>query len=131
VDTVPDAGAGLILFGHGARDPRWAEPMNRLRERLTASSAGIAVELAFLELMSPDLAQAAERLISRGCERIAIVPIFLGQGDHVRRDLASLVQQLQARHRDIEFDCAPAVGEDDRVLDVMASYCLDALHRFE
>lgn len=119
--------AGLILFGHGARDPRWAEPMERLRERLTASVPQVSVELAFLELMEPSLPAAAARLLATGCDRIVIVPIFLGQGGHVRRDLAALVQSLRDEHPGIDVRCALAVGEDAAVLDALAAYCLKTL----
>jgi sirohydrochlorin cobaltochelatase len=30
---------GMILFGHGARDPRWAEPFERLATKLRAQCA--------------------------------------------------------------------------------------------
>ncbi|MGE8472690.1 MAG: CbiX/SirB N-terminal domain-containing protein, partial [Paraburkholderia hospita] len=48
---------GIVLFAHGARDARWAEPFERLSARLRelrGPSAG-PVSLAFLELMTPDL----------------------------------------------------------------------------
>ena len=28
---------GIVLFAHGARDPRWAEPFERLRSQVKAS----------------------------------------------------------------------------------------------
>ncbi len=48
---------GMILFGHGARDPRWAEPFERLAAKLRAQRSD-PVALAFLELMTPDLPTA-------------------------------------------------------------------------
>ena len=120
---------GLILFAHGARDPRWAEPLQRLRERLARRIPGSAVEIAFLELMTPDLAGAAATLVAGGCTGISVVPIFLGQGGHVRRDLATLVDALRTAHPDIDIRAAPAVGEDDGVLDALAACCLQVLAR--
>lgn len=43
---------GMILFGHGARDPRWAEPFERLATKLRTMRSA-PVSLAFLELMTP------------------------------------------------------------------------------
>jgi sirohydrochlorin cobaltochelatase len=119
--------AGLILFGHGARDPRWAEPMERLQARLAATVPDIPVELAFLELLEPSLPSAAARLLATGCDRLVIVPIFLGQGGHVRRDLAALAQSVRDAHPGVDVRCAMAVGEDDAVLDALAAYCLKTL----
>jgi len=118
---------GLILFAHGARDPLWAAPLTRLRERIALAAPDNPIEVAFLEIMAPDLPTAAERLIAAGCSALSIVPIFLGQGGHVRRDLAQLVSQLVRAHPEIPVHCATAVGEDASVLDAIASYCVAAL----
>ena len=121
------SGTALILFGHGARDPQWAEPMQKLQARLRATLPQVPVELAFLEVMEPRLPPVAQRLADAGCERIVIVPVFLGQGGHVKRDLAALVQALRETHPRIAIDCAAAVGEDDGVLDALAAYCVTSV----
>ena len=118
---------GLVLFGHGARDPQWADPMRRLRDRIVARAPGTPVEVAFLEIMEPDLAGAAAKLLAAGCSRVTIVPLFLGQGPHVRRDLAALIERLRATHPDLEVRCLAAVGEDEGVLEALATYALAAL----
>jgi sirohydrochlorin cobaltochelatase len=126
-DPAPDPMHGLILFAHGARDPRWADPLERLRERLNRAAPRTPVAVAFLDIMEPDLPTAAERLVAAGCEALSIVPIFLGQGGHVRRDLAALIEVLLARHPGMQIQVAPAVGEDNGVLDALAVCCLAAL----
>ncbi len=111
---------GLILFAHGARDPRWAEPFVRLREKVAAARPGTPVVLAFLEFMKPDLAGAAAELVAAGCTALRIVPVFLGQGGHVREDLPAQVRVVEAAHPGIEVALQAAVGEDDAVLDRIA-----------
>ena len=76
----------LILFAHGARDPRWAAPFERLREIAQAQLPDTEVVLAFLELMSPRLPEAVAGLAQNGCTSVSVVPVFLGQGGHVLRD---------------------------------------------
>lgn len=118
---------GLILFGHGSREPRWAEPFERLAARIRARAPQVEVRLAFLELMPPDLHAAADELVAGGASLIAIIPIFLGQGGHVRRDLALLVDALRQRHPRVGFRSVAAVGEDDAVIEALADYCLREL----
>jgi sirohydrochlorin cobaltochelatase len=118
------AARALILFAHGSRDARWAEPFERVRALVAAAAGETRVELAYLELMSPDLAAVLESVVSSGITRIDIVPLFLGQGGHLRRDLPALVAGLQAVHPGIDIRCAPAAGEDPGVLAALASYCL-------
>ncbi|PLZ00518.1 cobalamin biosynthesis protein CbiX [Burkholderia sp. WAC0059] len=121
---------GMILFGHGARDPRWAEPFGRLAAKLAAArrETGDAgpVGLAFLELMTPDLPAAIAAQAASGCSTITVVPVFFGEGGHVRRDLPLLVERCRQAHPDVRIRCAGAVGEDDAVLDAVVRYCLSA-----
>ncbi len=119
--------AGLILFAHGSRDARWADPFLRLRERVARAAPDARVALAYLELMAPDLLAAAAELCAAGCRSVLVVPVFLGQGGHVRDDLPVLVQNAAARHPGCQFRLIEAAGEDDAVLDAIAAYCVRQL----
>ena len=117
---------GMILFGHGARDARWREPFQRLAAKLAAARGDAGpVDLAFLELMTPSLPDAIAAQAAAGCDTITVIPVFFGQGGHVRRDLPELIAQCQAQHPGVRLRCAGAVGEDDAVLDAIVRFCLD------
>lgn len=117
---------GLILFGHGARDPRWLEPFERLAARVRARTRA-EVRLAFLELITPDLQAAAAGLIALGVTSITIVPIFFGQGGHVQRDLPARIAGLREQYPAVDFRSVAAIGEDAAVIEALAGYCLRAL----
>jgi sirohydrochlorin cobaltochelatase len=55
---------------------------------------------------------------------ITVVPVFFGQGGHIRKDLPELIERCRALYPAIEIKCAVAVGEDETVLDAVAQYCL-------
>jgi sirohydrochlorin cobaltochelatase len=118
---------GLVLFAHGARDPRWADPFLRLRRKVESARPGTPVRLAYLELMSPDLEEAVTELVGVGCRSVRVVPIFLGQGGHVRRDLPALVQAVASRHPGVGIALSDAIGDNDAVLDGIAAACVAAL----
>jgi sirohydrochlorin cobaltochelatase len=120
--------AGLVLFAHGARDARWAEPFLRLRERVSRAAPEARVLLAFLEFMAPDLDAAVAELSAAGCRDIAVVPVFLGQGGHLRDDVPNLLQRVAAHHPACQIRLGVAAGEDDAVLDAIAAYCLRHLN---
>jgi sirohydrochlorin cobaltochelatase len=115
---------GLLLFAHGARDPRWAVPFHAVADRIRTAAPSLPVELAFLELMKPTLAEAAERLIDEGCSNIHVVPLFLGTGGHVRHDLPALMAEVEGRHPEVRIQLHPVVGEAEAVLDAMAQVAL-------
>jgi len=114
----------LVLFAHGARDPRWAAPFLRLRQLVQQQMPAAAVTLAFLELMTPSLPDAVAELAGRGCKRVTVVPVFLGQGGHVLRDLPRLIEQLRNEFPDLRLDVAEAAGENPDVLNAIARYCV-------
>ncbi|MBZ8141288.1 cobalamin biosynthesis protein CbiX [Rubrivivax gelatinosus] len=118
---------GLVLFAHGARDPRWAEPFEAVAANVRAAAPGVQVRLAFLEFMQPDLASAGDELAAAGCTDIAVVPLFLGAGGHVRRDVPGLLEALAARHPDTRFRLHPAVGASPEVVAAMAAAAVRAL----
>ena len=125
--TIAASRVGLVLFAHGARDPRWAEPFERLRQKVESARPDTPVRLAYLELMAPDLESAVTELIGTGCRSVRVVPIFLGQGGHVRQDLPALAQTVAARHPEVTIDLVQAVGENDAVLDGIAAVCIAGL----
>jgi sirohydrochlorin cobaltochelatase len=117
----------LVLFAHGARAASWAAPFEKLRDATAARVPDVAVTLAFLELMEPRLPAEAARLAAAGVDEITIVPVFLGQGGHLLRDLPLLVEQLRLDHPGMAIKVAGAVGEDPGVLEAMTRYCLSAI----
>ena len=114
---------GLILFGHGARDARWRDPFDRLHEKLVALLPDCAVRLAFLELMTPSLEDAIDELAATGVGAITGVPVFFGQGGHLRRDFPLLIDACRVKYPGVEIRASDAVGEVDSVLDAIAAYC--------
>lgn len=114
----------LILFAHGARDPRWAAPFRRLQQMTQDSLPDVRVELAFLEFMSPGLPELVAQLAADACETVVVSPIFLGQGGHVRRDLPAMLEQLRNSNPGLEIQLAEAAGEDENVLLAIRDYCL-------
>lgn len=117
----------LILFAHGARAASWAAPFERLRDGLRAQLPDTPVTLAFLELMEPRLPEAVAALVADGAGDVTVVPVFLGQGGHLLRDLPALAEQIRAAHPGLRLQLAGAIGEDPGVQAAMMDYCVRSL----
>jgi sirohydrochlorin cobaltochelatase len=111
---------GLLLFAHGARDPNWAAPFDDVAARVRLAHPGVPVALAFLEFMAPDLRTAGRQLATQGCTHVDVLPLFLGAGGHVRKDLPELLAELAAAHPAVRWQLHPAIGELDTVIAAMA-----------
>jgi sirohydrochlorin cobaltochelatase len=114
----------IILFAHGARDPEWARPMQRLTDAMRLAEPGIAVHTAFLEFMTPDLVTAAEQAVQAGATTLIVVPVFLAQGGHVRRDVPLMLERIQEQHPAVRIELRAAIGEAQAVIDAMARVIL-------
>jgi len=114
--------SALVLFAHGSRDAAWAAPFVTIQEKIRRQRTDLAVALAFLELMDPSLAEAIHDLVRSGRDRIAIAPLFMGQGAHLRQDLVRLVSEARARHNAVKIKLLPAIGEVEAVMEAMSTW---------
>ena len=112
----------IVLFAHGARDASWAEPFRRIAARIEKQQPGTRVELAFLELMRPDLASAIARLVDAGMDRITVVPLFLAQGGHLKQDLPRLLDEIRGRHPATRIDVTSAIGDSEDLTVAIADW---------
>jgi sirohydrochlorin cobaltochelatase len=117
----------IVLFGHGARDIRWREPFDRLVALWKTQHSESAVELAFLEMMEPSLEQAIASLVATGATEVVVVPVFFGQGGHLRNDFPVLLSACQEKYPKIALSATPAVGEDLAVLQAIVDFGARAL----
>jgi sirohydrochlorin cobaltochelatase len=114
---MPDA---IVLFAHGARDPAWARPFQAIAGFMRERDPATPVALAYLEMMQPSLGDAVAALVSGGARSVRVVPLFLGAGGHVRRDLPELLDTIRAAHPGLLLDSTPAIGESQAITRAIA-----------
>ena len=119
----------LILLGHGARDPDWAGPLMQVLATLRSTRPDLMTEAAFLEFMTPTLEDAVAALRANGASQITVVPVFLAQGGHLKRDLPARLDALRRLHHhqypqspDCELRLTTAVGEAPEVIAAIAAH---------
>jgi sirohydrochlorin cobaltochelatase len=79
------------------------------------------VAVAYLELMSPTLEDAIAALARESVNTIRVVPVFLGQGGHVKQDLPKLVTAAQKKHAALTIKLEPTIGEQPSVIEAIAA----------
>jgi sirohydrochlorin cobaltochelatase len=119
--------AGLLLFAHGARDPNWSRPFEAVLDSVRRRAPDLTVALSYLEFMSPNLIDAGQALAEAGCTQVDVVPLFLGTGGHVRRDLPLLIDTLRIAHPQTTWSVRPSIGETPAVIEALAEASLAGL----
>lgn len=96
--TRRPAPPALVLVAHGSRDPRALDTVRTLIERVRELRPHLDVHLGHIELNEPLLGDTLTSLAGR--RDAVLVPLLLGRGYHVRRDIpetAAAVPGLHAR----------------------------------
>lgn len=109
---------GIVLVAHGSRDPEWSRPFERIALRLAEKLPAVAVGLAFLE-HGPSLDETVTALVAKGAGSIRVVPVFLGQGGHVKEDLPRLVSE--AARPGVKLLLETPIGDDPKVIEAIAA----------
>ncbi|GAB1392236.1 CbiX/SirB N-terminal domain-containing protein [Rhodocyclaceae bacterium] len=117
---------GIILFGHGARNPEYIQPFKRIQALVASKQPDVPVEIGFLELTQPPLEASIESLVKLGVTEVKVVPIFFAPGRHVLKDLPELLGNAMDRFPGIDFEVAACVGEVASVIEAMASHAIEA-----
>ena len=107
-----------ILLAHGSRDPQWAAPFFELEKDLTKQFA--SVSLAFMELASPSIEDAVLQASRNNAKNIAVLPLFLATGRHLKTDVPELLAPLRDKYQ-VDITLLPAVGEQEEFRVMLAN----------
>lgn len=123
LEADPNADA-LLLMAHGSPHEAANAPILRVAEALKTQYR--LVQLGFMEINTPTIAEAAATLVSSGAKRIVATPYFLQLGGHVTEDLPEAVAEAQARHPDTHVTLSDYLSYDPLLLTTIRDR-LDAL----
>jgi precorrin-8X/cobalt-precorrin-8 methylmutase len=105
MDAAP-ATFGLVVAGHGSRDPasvREFEALVALVRAQSAAAAIVTVTHGYLEFASPTITVAIEQNIAAGSRCIAVVPGVLLAARHAKNDMPSEMLEAARRHPQIDL----------------------------
>jgi len=111
---------GIVLLAHGSRERDWARPFEELAAVL-ARKLEARVALAYLEAMTPSLEDALRQLHDEGVTGVRVVPVFLGQGGHMKDDVPRLLAAARARLHGMNITLDAPIGEQASVIEAIAS----------
>ncbi|MGW4005656.1 sirohydrochlorin chelatase, partial [Streptomyces nigra] len=86
----------LVVVAHGSRDPRALETVTALLDEVRALRPGLPVHLGHIELNEPPL---ADTLAALGDREAVLVPLLLGRGYHIKRDIPETAAASRVRAR--------------------------------
>lgn len=115
----------VILFSHGSLLCGAGEQLEAHAARLRACREYSSLEIGYLNYSSPSFADAVEKCVAAGANKILISPYFLVPGYFVKVGLPQVLEPERARFPNIEFQVAPALGDHP----LLAEAIINCAHR--
>ena len=81
------AHTGLLLIGHGTREPAGVQEFLATARLVESQAAGAAVQPCFLEFAEPTIAAGCQALERRGVRHMVAAPVLLFAAGHAKRDI--------------------------------------------
>ncbi len=116
----------VLFAGHGSRAAGAAEAMLAAVERVRRRGAFPIVETGYLELCQPDLPAALCACVEQGASRVLVVPYFLHNGIHIRRDIPAVMRRELARYPGLQISIGRPIGLHADFANVMLAGALEA-----
>ncbi|HEY3918565.1 MAG TPA: sirohydrochlorin chelatase [Stellaceae bacterium] len=120
---------GVMICGHGSRDPAALREFEALAAGLKARLPGTAIESGYLEFARPVIREGFETLAACGVDRILALPAMLFAASHVKNDLPSEVNGFAADHPGIEMRFGRELSIEPKLLKAAAERIEEAERR--
>ena len=117
---------GVMICGHGSRDPEAVAEFARAADGLKALLPDNDVAFGYLEFAQPAIREGFEALAARGATRILALPVMLFAASHVKRDLPSEVSGFATSHPGIAMRFGRELSIEPKLLKAAAERIADA-----
>ena len=107
---------GVLVCGHGSRDPAAVVEFAALAERLKDRFPGWPVEHGYLEFARPVLREGLDRLVAAGARHVLAVPGMLFAAGHAKNDIPSVLNTYQAARPGLRIEYGRELGLDSRMI---------------
>ena len=102
----------LIIAAHGSRRTESNDSVSKLVDSLGQRLQNHYTDIkhAFLEFAQPDIGSAIDQAVAAGAQSIIVLPFFLSDGYHVKRDIPDIVDGKRNTYTQVVFEVLPHIG---------------------
>ena len=116
LEPQPQPPYGIVIAGHGSRDPDAVREFETLVGMVRAAAPAHAVSHGYLEFASPTIEEAVDTVLATGARTIAVVPGVLLAAGHAKNDMPSELLALARAHPTIDFHFGAPLNLHPRLL---------------
>lgn len=108
----------VVLVSHGSQSPMARAEVEELGRQLRQRLSGVIVEMAFLEIESPDIPTGIARCVQQGADEIVVLLNFLNSGQHAGVDIPKIVNEAKNKYPKVHFRLTKPIGQHERLIDL-------------
>ena len=90
---------GILLCGHGSRDPIAVEEFINVVNKIKSRLPSIPVAFGFLEFNRPIISEALDQLRNTGVEKVIALPAMLFAAGHTKNDIPAVLNKYSTENR--------------------------------
>ena len=112
---------GLFILAHGSRSPEAKKQLETVVGNIEKKGEARFqyIESGAMELSKPSFPEGIQNLVDKGAEEIVIVPLFLFFGNHIKKDIPRILEDIKGKHPEVKFTLTKPIGEDPRIVDIL------------
>lgn len=111
----------ILIVGHGSRSAEARLDFENVIKMVKEKLSEEVVKGAHMENATPDIPTVIEDILREQPETktIKVVPYFLYSGIHIREDIPEILDEMRAKHPEIEFKLGNAIGAHRSMADIL------------
>lgn len=117
----------ILIMAHGSREKKTLDTLEKITEMAMKQLPNVLIERAYMEFCDVNLEKGLDILVSKGATEIVVVPYFLFEGIHIRKDIPEEINEYLEKHPDITVTMGKTLGADPRLADILADRIREAL----
>lgn len=109
---------GLLIVGHGSRSLEGQKTFQKMIDRVRKKAPYKMVEGVSMDSFL-EISVVMEKMVEREVGEILIIPYFLYEGIHIKRDLPKIVEGLSKKYKKIIFRMGQPIGASSLLSDII------------
>jgi precorrin isomerase/sirohydrochlorin ferrochelatase len=117
---------GIVIAGHGSRDPDAVREFEALVELVRARAPQQRVDHGYLEFSSPTISEAVQANLAGGARQVAVVPGVLLAARHAKNDMPAELLALARQYPDVDFHFGAPLNLHPKLLQLAQEHIVTA-----
>lgn len=111
---------GVLILAHGSRVEATKNTINAVVDMVREKITDRPIEIAYMEFCEENIEHGIKTLADKGVTEIKVVPYFLFEGIHIRKDIPEEIEEILKKYPGISVEMGKTLGVDERLADILA-----------